>query len=61
MEWFVAFFLDQGMPHQEAIEEDGRCTESCLGELQHDADLRDEVGAFAAQLSLFFRRHPIEN
>lgn len=42
----------QGMPHQEALEEDAGGVNGQLLDLEHDADLQDEVQAFGAKVAL---------
>ena len=50
-----------GVPHEEAVEKDGGCGEGYLGEFEHDADLEDEIYAFAAVFALGFRGKAVED
>lgn len=48
----VAVIVDHAVAHEEAVQVDGRGGERDLGQLEHDADLEDEVHAFAAGFAL---------
>lgn len=61
MQRLVAWAGLQAVPHEIAIEEDGSGAERGLGQLQHHADLQDEIDAFAAQCALFFGRHAVDD
>jgi hypothetical protein len=54
MQRLVARAGFQAVAHKIAMEEDGRGAERGLGQLQHHADLQDEVDALAAQCALLF-------
>jgi len=49
------------MAHVEAMQEYIGGSEGDLGELEHDADLEDEVDAFTTVLAFLFRREAIED
>ena len=49
------------MAHIKAMEKDIGGRERDLGELEHNADLEDEVDAFAAVLALFLRGEAVED
>jgi hypothetical protein len=53
--------IDHRMAHVEAMQEYIGGSEGDLGELEHDADLEDEVDAFTTVLAFLFRREAIED
>ena len=55
------FIGDHGMATEEAVEEDAGGGEGELGELEHDANLSDEVDAFAAVFALLLGSETVED
>ena len=49
------------MAHIETVEEDGGRGEGDLRQLEHDADLEDEVDAFASVFAFLFRGKAVED
>ena len=49
------------MPHVESMEKDGGCREGNLRQLEHYADLEDEVDALAAVFAFLFRGESVED
>lgn len=52
--------IDHAVSHEEPVEVDGCGRQSELGQLQHDADLGDEIDTFAATNMLRFHLHAVE-
>jgi len=61
MERLVAWPALQAVAHQVAVEEDGGGAERRLRQLEHHADLQDEVDALSSQRALFFGGHAVED
>jgi hypothetical protein len=53
-------YIDHAVPHEEPVEVDGGGRQSELGQLQHDADLGDEIDTFAATSMLRFNLHTVK-
>ena len=53
--------IDHGVTHIEAMKEDIGGRERDLWELEHDADLEDEIDAFAAVFALFLRGEAVKD
>lgn len=53
--------VNHAVAHEETMEEDGCRGERDLWELEHDADLEDEIDALAAIVPLLLGRETIES
>lgn len=57
----VAWPSLQAVAHEVTIEKHSGSAQSRLRQLEHHADLQDEINTFASQRTLFVRRHAVDD